>query len=128
MAEEHPIRAHEETFKDLKASVKEIEEKLFKGGEKIARLESSASSAHKRLDSREDELKVLTRLVVGVEHLGEEMAKLVQTVKNHDDEIEALKLAPGKKALDFWQAVGMTIVTGIAAMFLTLVFTGQIGG
>jgi predicted nucleic acid-binding Zn-ribbon protein len=128
MADEHQVRAHEQNFADLKDAIKEIELKLFKGAQKISVTESSLCKLEKRMDSREDELVILTRLVVGVEHLGAEVKDLVQTVKYHGDEIEALKIAPGKKALEYWQAFIVAVITGIAGIFLALAFTGQIGG
>jgi len=128
---EHPVREHERAFDDLKSTTKELRQSLDKvrmeGAERLTRIETQHTEFKKRLDNRDEEFKILNRLVMGVENLAEDVKILVEKVDTHDKQLTDLHVRPYKKVYDLWNVVIVSLVTGIAGIWLTLVFSGVIG-
>jgi chromosome segregation ATPase len=124
--EEHPVRLHEETFKEIKSLLKDHEEKLFKGAQKISVTVDSIGKLERRMDAREEELKIITRLAISVEGVTGQIEKILEQMElhtkrmdGHDTKITTLERAPGDTAIKYWQVAVACAITFIVGSTLT---------
>lgn len=97
---------------------------------KIAEVEASTKSAHKRLDGFEKHTEAMIRMSVAVENQTEKITEIVEMHKEEKDRndtqdhrIEKLENAPGQLALKAW----VFILASGASFLLGCVFN-QLGG
>lgn len=118
---EHPVMEHSARFERIEKTIDTISEKLFKGGERIADLESKASSAHKRLDARENEIKAISELAHSVKYIAEEMKGMKKTQEEQGKAILHLQRAPGDTAIKYWHVFVVSLITGFGGMIISYV-------
>lgn len=111
-------------------TLKEINDNLSEYITKIAEVEASTKSAHKRLDGFEKHTEAMIRVSVAVENQTEKITEIVEMHKEEKDRndtqdhrIERLENAPGQLALKAW----VFILASGASFLLGCVFN-QLGG
>jgi chromosome segregation ATPase len=116
---EHPIAEHNGRFERLEKTLEGIHGKLQKGGERIAKLESSSSSIHKRMDEREREIKAVSELAHSVKYIADEMKGMKKTQEEQGKAILTLQRSPGDTAIKYWHVFVVSLITGFGGMAVT---------
>jgi chromosome segregation ATPase len=126
MTEEHPVRLHEETFKEIKLKLKDHEDKLFRGAQTIAVTADSLEKLEHRMADREKELQIITRLAISVEGVTGQIEKILEQMEahtkrmdGHDTKITTLERAPGDTAIKYWQVAVACAITFLVGSTLT---------
>lgn len=90
----------------------EIEKKLVQHDEQIGYI-------NHRLDKIENISENLNKVSISLEKLNLSVTSIVDAQKKQADDIEALKLAPGKTAKDLWLTIGKTALTVAVTAIVT---------
>lgn len=90
----------------------EIEKKLVQHEEQI-------KTINYRLDKIENISENLNKVSISLEKLNLSVSSIVDAQKKQADDIEALKLAPGKTAKDLWLTIGKTALTVVVTAVVT---------
>jgi len=115
----HPVVEHNARFERLEKVAENVNEKLQKGGERIAKLEASASSMHKRMDAREGEIKAISELAHSVKYIADEMKGMKKTQEEQGKAILTLQRTPGDTAIKYWHVFVVSLITGFGGMAVT---------
>lgn len=87
------------------------EKQCMDHAQRLAAVESSASSAHKRLDELISLNASVNNLAVSTATMAEQLKTLTENSAKMDKKLSALELGPAKK----WQAVTMQIIQLLVA-------------
>ena len=90
----------------------EIEKKLVQHDEQI-------NYINHRLDKIENISENLNKVSISLEKLNMSVSGIVDAQKKQAEDIEALKLAPGKTAKDLWLTIGKTALTVVVTAIVT---------
>lgn len=120
----HPEQAHENLFIRIQDDIKGINEHMLDCARRIEVIDASTKSAHKRINDREEEIKIISSLAHSVKTIADEMKDLKADVKSHGDDIALMKRTPGDLAV---KALGIFIgalITGVAGLVIGLMWKG----
>lgn len=130
MPHEGVIKNHEDTFKEIKQAIVNIQKEFGNSRERIVEIESSSKSAHKRIDNFEKHTEAIIRMTMAVENQTIEITKVAnrqdeekERNDEQDDQIQELKRSPGKFAIKAW-----IYVLGIIISFILGIILNKIGG
>lgn len=125
----------EHTFrlKNLDEDMREGKKALVDHKVKIEKIDEAVKSEHKRLDEIKEEIAEIKRmtetiykLTVSVENIAKNLENFNVGHKDHDDRLNVLENAPGKRAYDLQTQIIITVVIAIVSA-LVGVFLGKFG-
>lgn len=119
------IKALESSCADSNASIRMIVQGQHEIRERVTSVESSAKSAHHRLDSMEKLTDAIINLTGEIKEVSndtknilERMEKQEQRTDYHGELIENLRDNPGKLAIKGWVFVGAIVATAALSFLL----------
>lgn len=124
MHEEVLIKTHESMFSDIKKSIKNLEDIINKGRERIVIVEQSTKSAHHRLDSQEEQTKAIIKMSSSIEYMAKQVEDMVNILKEHDGRLDKLERAPGDTMIAYWKLFVGAIITGGVGIIIGFIMKG----
>lgn len=116
----HPSeRAHEALFDRIQEEIKQINEHVLEGARRFERIEASTKSAHKRLDDKEQEIKIISKLAYSVQTIAEEMKEMKGEIKEHGKRLLDIEKQPGETAIKYWHVFVVSLITGLGGMIIS---------
>lgn len=89
--------------------------------ERIARLEESSKSAHKRIDGLENKIENIYELTTSVKEIATEMKAMRTDVNKIDERVVSIEKEPGQNYKDMKNKIVGQIVTFIVGSILTAI-------
>ena len=97
---------------------REIIKSMNAFSERIVAVEQSAKSAHRRLQSQDEQTKAIVEMSSSVKYMAKQVEETVNILKEHDGRLDKLEKAPGDAMIAYWKLFIGAIITGSAGMIL----------
>ncbi|MBN2796241.1 MAG: hypothetical protein JXR88_12595 [Clostridia bacterium] len=107
----------QENQKDMVKGIAEVRDRII-----IA--EQSSKSAHRRLDSQEEQTKAIIKMSTSIEYMAKQVESMLELLKEHDGRLDKLEKAPGDHVLGYWKLFIGALITGSAGIFIGLIMNG----
>ena len=114
-------KEHEYRLEKIEERLEKIEECQTDMKIQAKEFEQSSKSAHKRLDSIEEQTKAIYKLSTAVEQMTEQVKENIVMNKEHSSRLDSLEKAPGELLKKYAKVFIGSLVTGAAGAILTSV-------
>lgn len=101
-----------EQQKELLENDRRLAESLSDIKERVVKNLEYGKSAHRRLDSQEEQTKAIVKMSTSIEYMARQVEDMLVLLKEHDGRLDKLERAPGDSILNYWKLFVGALITG----------------
>ncbi|BEP28826.1 hypothetical protein [Helicovermis profundi] len=112
------------SFEQFQENQMEIVKSISEIKERIIITEESTKSAHRKLNSQEEQTKTIIKMSTSIEYIAKQIEDALGAIKVHDGKFVTLEKAPGDNILGYWKLFIGGLIAGGTGLLIGLIMKG----